>query len=198
MHDFYEAVIKRRSIYALTDKIPFGDSNLRDIVEYCVKHSPSPFNMQSQRAVILLGQNHAKLWDIVMETLRAVVPAAKFAPTERKVKSFAAAHGTILYYTDGATVAKMQAQFPPYRENFSVWAQQCMGMLQYAVWAALAAEGIGANLQHYNPLIDAAVQKQFDIPKEWQLSAQMPFGLPAAPAGAKDFLPIEERVKVFE
>ena len=28
------------------------------------------------------------------------------------------------------------------------------GMLQLAVWTALAEKGLGASLQHYNPLID--------------------------------------------
>ena len=30
-------------------------------------------------------------------------------------------------------------------------------MIQFAVWCALTAAGLGANLQHYNPAIDEAV-----------------------------------------
>ena len=35
---------------------------------------------------------------------------------------------------------------------------------------------IGANLQHYNPLIDDVVQYEFNIPQNWRMVAQMPFG----------------------
>ena len=34
----------------------------------------------------------------------------------------------------------------------------------------------GASLQHYNPLIDEAVAKQWHINPNWKLIAEMPFG----------------------
>ena len=58
----------------------------------------------------------------------------------------------------------MQAQFPLYADNFPVWAEHSDAMHQYAVWTTLAAAGIGANLQHYNPLIDAAVARDGTSP----------------------------------
>jgi predicted oxidoreductase (fatty acid repression mutant protein) len=196
-HDLYEAVLKRRSVYTIADKITVTDDKLEEIIKYAVKHTPSPFNMQSQRAVVLFGPHHKKLWDIVMQTLKKTVPPEKFAPTEEKIKSFAAGHATVLYYTDGETVAKMQAQFPSYKDNFVLWAQQCMGMLQYLVWTELASEGIGSSLQHYNPLIDEEVRKTFDVPAAWQLSAQMPLGVSPREPGPKNFLPVEQRVKIL-
>ena len=62
--------------------------------------------------------------------------------------------------------------------------------------AALAEAGIGANLQHYNPLIDNAVAEAWDIPASWRLRAEMVFGGIAAPAGEKAFAPLEGRFKV--
>jgi predicted oxidoreductase (fatty acid repression mutant protein) len=49
-------------------------------------------------------------------------------------------------------------------------------MLQIAIWAGLAEIGVGANLQHYNPVIDDAVRELFDLPESWTLVGQMPFG----------------------
>jgi len=70
-------------------------------------------------------------------------------------------------------------------------------MTQYIIWVALEKEGLGANLQHLNPLIDEAVQKDFDIPASWKLVAQMPFGKPSTTTmREKQFVPIEERVRV--
>jgi predicted oxidoreductase (fatty acid repression mutant protein) len=78
-----------------------------------------------------------------------------------------------------------------------VWAQQSNGILQYIIWTSLQEEGLGASLQHYNPLIDSEVKTQWNVPDSWELIAQMPFGKPTAPPGDKEFMPLEERVKIF-
>ena len=109
---------------------------------------------------------------------------------------FDAAHGTVLYFDDTTVTANLQEQFPSYAANFPVWAQQANGMLQFAVWSALAEAGIGANLQHYNQLIDDAVREAFGIPENWKLVAQMPFGEVTAPAGPREHMPLDEQVQV--
>lgn len=91
----------------------------------------------------------------------------------------------------------LQEQFPIYAENFPTWAQQANGMLQFSVWTALRDLDIGANLQHYNPVIDAAVADLFDVPANWQLIAQMPFGGIAAQPNSKDTEDISKRVRVI-
>ena len=93
-------------------------------------------------------------------------------------------------------VKGLQENFALYKDNFPVWSQQSSGMAQFAVWTALAAEGIGANLQHYNPLVDSWVAKKTGAPETWKLMAQMPFGSIETPAGQKEFAPVETRVKV--
>lgn len=70
-------------------------------------------------------------------------------------------------------------------------------MLQLVTWTALETEGLGANLQHYNPLIDEKVAATWDVPADWKLHAQLVFGSKAAPAGEKTFMPVEQRMKVF-
>jgi predicted oxidoreductase (fatty acid repression mutant protein) len=65
------------------------------------------------------------------------------------------------------------------------------------VWTALELEGLGANLQHYNPLIDQKVSQTWSIPADWQLKAQLVFGTPAGQTYEKTFKPLEERVMVF-
>ena len=91
----------------------------------------------------------------------------------------------------------MQEKFPLYADKFPVWATHSDGMHQIAVWSALEAEGLGANLQHYNPLIDKKVAAEWEIPEDWELSSQLVFGGVGAPAGEKAFDPIEQRFKVF-
>ncbi|MDR1959368.1 MAG: hypothetical protein LBQ54_10080 [Planctomycetaceae bacterium] len=57
---------------------------------------------------------------------------------------------------------------------------------------------MGASLQHYNPLIDEAVRKEWNLPESWQLIAQMPFGLPLEGPSPKTHLPVKGRLVVFD
>jgi predicted oxidoreductase (fatty acid repression mutant protein) len=91
----------------------------------------------------------------------------------------------------------MQSNFPMYASKFPEWAQESTAMHQYAVWCALEAEGLGANLQHYNPLIDQKVAKTWNVPETWVLRAEMVIGGLVAPAEEKTFKPLEERFKVY-
>lgn len=71
-------------------------------------------------------------------------------------------------------------------------------MHQYVLWTALEAEGLGVNLQHYNPLIDTRLETMFQVPPTWSLKAQMVFGTPTGKPGEKTFKPVEgERVRYF-
>lgn len=194
--NYYDAIKARRSRYQISDGSPISDSRIEEIIATAIDETPSAFNSQTSRAVLLFGCRHKKLWSIVMEALRAKVPADRFAPTEAKVNSFAAGHGTILYFEDMDTVATLQKDFAAYAENFPIWSNQSAGMLQYSIWTALSLEGLGANLQHYNPIIDGEVAKEFGVPENWKLLAQMPFGMPTGEAGSKEFLPIEKRLIV--
>ncbi|SKA04671.1 hypothetical protein SAMN02746042_01278 [Fructilactobacillus lindneri DSM 20690 = JCM 11027] len=58
--------------------------------------------------------------------------------------------------------------------------------------------GIGASNQHYNPLIDEEVAKEFNIPDDWILRAEIPFGSIEAPAGEKDYMEDNKRFKIFK
>lgn len=196
--ELLEMIEKRRSIYDLGSRKVLSEERISEIVKEAVKYCPTAFNSQSARVVVLFGENHQKLWDIVLQKLKEVAPQDGFAKTELKIASFAAGYATILFFEDLGTVEDLQKKFPLYAENFSKWSLQANGMLEYIVWAALEAEDAGASLQHYNPLIDDDVKKTWNLPQKWQLLAQMPVGSIEAPAGDKSFLPIDERVKIFK
>lgn len=112
--------------------------------------------------------------------------------------SFKAGYGSVLFFEDQTVVKSLQENFALYADNFPVWSNQSSGILQFVVWTAFAEAGLGASLQHYNPLIDDEVKTTFDIPAEWKLIAQMPFGKIATAPGEKEFQPIEDRVKVLK
>jgi hypothetical protein len=88
-------------------------------------------------------------------------------------------------------------KFSLYEDKFPSWSDHTSGMHQYVVWTALASLKIGANLQHYNPVIDEQVASTWNLDENWKLVAQMVFGGIKEPAGEKSFESIDKRLKVF-
>ncbi len=196
--DFFTAVADRRTFYGINNEVSVSDERIQEVVEHAVKHTPSAFNSQSTRVVLLVGEQHNKLWDITKEALRKIVPAEHFNPTETKINSFRSGYGTVLFFDDHSIVESLQEQFPLYAHNFPVWSQQTSGMNQFVIWTALEIEGLGVSLQHYNELIEADVKNEWSLSDNWKLIAQMPFGNPIAQPGEKLFQPLEERIQVFK
>ena len=167
----------RRSVYALGKNLPISEQEALEIIDNAVKYSPSAFNSQTAHAVVLLGENHQKLWNITFGELEKFLPNEEAkAVTKGKIDSFAAAYGTILFFEDHDVVKGLQEQFPSYADNFPIWSEQSTGIASFAVWNALAEAGVGANIQHYNPVIDEKVAAEWNIPANLVLRAQMPFG----------------------
>lgn len=189
---------KRRTQYAINDQLPIDADQVEQLIRDVVRESPSAFNSQSSRIVILFGEEHKKLWEIVRETLRAIVPADQFEPTDTKINGFAAGAGSVLFFEDQNVIKGLQEQFALYADKFPVFSKNSAGMAQFAVWTALAEQKIGASLQHYNPIIDEAVRKQWNLPESWELSAQMPFGSIVQAAGEKQYMNDAERFRVFK
>ena len=147
---FAEAMAHRRSYYSIGSDSSVLDEEIVHIIREAVKNVPSAFNSQSTRIVLLLGDEHKKLWNIVKETLKARISAEAFAKTEAKIDGcFASGHG------------------------------------------------LGASLQHYNPLIDDEVRRTWNLPDDWMMIAQMPFGTPTGEPGEKEFEDLSKRIKIF-
>ncbi|KAJ4414395.1 type II nitroreductase [Gnomoniopsis sp. IMI 355080] len=187
----------RRSYYPLSKDLTITPARVQEIVKELLNQVPSSFNSQSNRVVVLFGADHEKLWDITTEILKAIVPADQFESTANKMAMFKGAAGTVLFYEDQKVVNGMQEKFAIYADRFPTWATQSNAMLQFAVWTALEAEGLGANLQHYNPLVDERVAAEWKVPADWKLSAMLVFGGKTGEAGPKDFTPLEDKFKAY-
>lgn len=196
--EFMKAIENRRSIYGFTGNQPVSYEKIEEIVREAIKNTPSAYNSQSTRIIILFGDNHKKLWEFTLAQLEKVTPPDKFGGTAEKVNgSFASGYATILFFEDKAVIDGLVDAFPLYADNFRLWSQHTNAMHQLVVWTALEAEGLGATLQHYNPLIDADVQKEWNVPETWQLIAQMPVGEPSYSPDAKEISDVDARVKIF-
>ncbi|MCF9034003.1 nitroreductase family protein [Acinetobacter nectaris] len=195
---FIKEIETRRTIYAIGNHVQKSNEDLEALIKKAIRLSPSAFNSQSSRAVILFDDSHKKFWEIVRETLRKIVPEAAFEGTNKKISSFVAGKGTVLFYEDQDIVKGLQEQFAAYADNFPIWSEHSSAIAQFAVWTALSEENIGASLQHYNPIADEEAAKVFEVPSTWKLRAQLVFGSIEAPAGEKEFMEDGARFKTFK
>ncbi|KAJ7766904.1 Nitroreductase-like protein [Mycena metata] len=202
MSDAYlKAIATRRTNYAITNKSSVSDEKLQAIIKECVLHSPSSFNTQSGRAVIITGAENAKLWNLCSEAMLKGVEPGSRTMLEGRLKGFGGGYGTVLFFEDQAVIDGISGKMLIFAKQFPTWSTNSTGMLQAAVWTALALEGLGASLQHngaYSDELVAEIHKTFSLPTTWTSTAMMPFGDPVAPPTEKAFGPIEERVKFIK
>ncbi|KAL6716810.1 hypothetical protein ACLMJK_004722 [Lecanora helva] len=194
---FMSLVASRRTIYNLTNESTIPDARITELVHHTIKHVPSAFNSQTTRAVVVLKEHHQKLWDSIIDVYKTMLPEDKFQHAKGRMDGFRAAYGTILFYEDTTTLHSFQEKYKTYSDRFPGWSEQTNGMHQYVLWCALEAEGLGVNLQHYNPLIDKRIESEWGVPETWSLKAQMVMGRPVGAAGEKGFGDVGGRVRVF-
>ncbi|EZQ06633.1 nitroreductase family protein [Acinetobacter sp. Ver3] len=198
-NQFLVLIQKRRTIYALGKAVEQSPEYLTDLIQHAIKQSPSSFNSQSSRAVILFNAEHEKFWGFVKEKLKSYAKdEASAAKTSAKMDSFAAGIGTVLFFEEMDTITDLQEKYPSYAENFPIWAEHSTAMAQFAVWTALHTEGLGANLQHYNPIVDDQVQSEWAVPASWKLRAQLVFGSKEGEAFDKGYIDDATRFKMFK
>lgn len=195
-----DAIKDRRTYYQLQNTSPVSDEEIQSIIEHVLLYAPSAFNSQSARMVLLLGDNHTKMWEITKDELKKVSKSEDaFKATEDKVNtSFASGYGTILFFEDQTVIKGLQGGLPSMADKFTQWSEHSSGIVQILTWIGLESVGFGASLQHYNPLIDEAVKKEWSINEDWELIAQMPFGTPAGEPGEKTHVKLEERLMVVK
>ncbi|MDR3191188.1 MAG: nitroreductase family protein [Lactobacillaceae bacterium] len=196
---FLELQAKRRSVYILGKDVKISDAELTDLIQTAIKEAPTAFNNQTVRAVILFGDQHEAAWDLVAESLKAVATSEEaFQATLEKMASFKAGYATVLFYTDTDVVKQFEEQFALYADNFYDWSEQGHGIAAYSVWLAAVTAGLGANLQHYNPLVDDKFAQAYDIPANWRLRSQLVIGSVEVEAGDKDYLADADRFRVIK
>ena len=95
-HSFLEATVIRRSTIDLKKESPVPDARIVELVKHSILHTPSPFHVQSGRAVVLLHQDHEKLWDIAYEHNSKTVPPELFnTRLGPNLKAYKQSYGTV-------------------------------------------------------------------------------------------------------
>ena len=96
-----QLVKSRRTYYGLKAESPISDDAIEKIVQDSVLHVPSSFNTQTSRVVLLLKEEHQKVWDIAINAMEGLVAAGVLpkeafeSSTKPKLNAFRAAYGTV-------------------------------------------------------------------------------------------------------
>jgi predicted oxidoreductase (fatty acid repression mutant protein) len=70
-----ELVKTRRTYYGLKAESPISDDAIESIVQNSVLHVPSSFNTQTSRVVLLLKEEHKKVWDMCLRRCSRTRPS---------------------------------------------------------------------------------------------------------------------------
>ena len=194
---FLAATAARRSIYGIGNEEVVDRERISAIVGTALRHTPSPYNLQSGRVLVLFGEESRRYWNQLKATLKKNMSAEQFQRVSERILGFSSGYGTVLFFDDEAAVKELQVRFPGHAADFPLWTLQSNGMLQHTVWTALEGAGLGASLQHYNPVTEGIVQDLWAVPASWKSIAQMPFGSVVTPPGEKEFLPLESRLRII-
>lgn len=193
-----QAVKKRRSYYDYAKKSTLSDDEVKELLRQALTYVPTAHNTQLTRIVLLLNEQHDRFWDMVIEAILAVNPGKKMESSKEKIAKFKSGYGTVLFFNDQKTLHAVYEEMPEYKSEHEKWAEHGNAMLQYVVWCLLEEAGMGASLQHYNPIVDERVYEDFGIDRDWSLVAQIPFGVAKDEPWDKTFIPIGERFIVKE
>ena len=215
---FLDAIKIRRSTLALGKESTISDDRIVMIVNHAIKHAPSPFNVSSCRAVVLLAAEHDKLWDIGLEACQKNLPPPVFEQYKPKLQAYHDAYGTVshykpeisnqqlimflqvLFFEDTKALESLSPALQALVAQYPEWAEHSNAMNQFITWTALCVEGLGCNLQHVQQHITPGVRATWNVPETWNLRAQLVFGKPTGPPRGghdKKFVSLEERIMAF-
>ncbi|MBG9784779.1 nitroreductase family protein [Shouchella lehensis] len=172
MTTFFEAIQTRHSYENVAADAVVSKERLVTVLEHVVTYVPTPFNIQSGKLLLLLGEKHRQFWTDATKMKEESTDPFDYLPQHN------AGFGTVLFFEDQQAITDAKKQYPKKLDYFSSWSDHSSGMLQIAAWNALQVEGFGGNLYHYPMLTSLEEKEKWGVPEGWQLKAQLPFGKP--------------------
>lgn len=110
-----------------------------------------------------------------------------------------ARNSQILFFDDASAFSALSPRFQALSKQFPEWEEHAAGMAQYIVWTALATEGLGCSLQHYQNVVGAYLREEYAVEETWRCKAQLVFGaLGEGVYEEKEKMDLQEAVRVYE
>ncbi len=119
-NSFIDLMTQRRSIYALGKNVPQSKEEITTLIKEAIKQSPTAFNNQTTRAVILFGNSSDKVWDMTIDVLRSIMSDDDaFEQSKARVSSFKNGIGTILYFSDQDAIEESKKTIRTLRTKYA-------------------------------------------------------------------------------
>jgi uncharacterized protein len=128
-----DAIASRRTIYGISNtSSPIPQSRVEEIIAHVIKHTPSSYNVQSARAVIVTGQAHKNLWTNIEENVGQALPKAAW---EGHLDKFVAnfkdnAIGSVVWFEDQVAIEDYKEKHKSVAAFLDAWSLQSSGMHQ--------------------------------------------------------------------
>lgn len=198
MSHLLELSNKRRSIYNLGNE---ANHSIEEITEFLGKlalGAPSAFNSQTTRLVVVAGDSHQKVGQVINEAQSAILDESMIEWFNGILGGALNGIGAVLFFEDREAVESMPTGS---KERSEFYKEQNSAVAQYSTWLGLTELGYGASLQHFNigyeQGFDKKIKEALGLPENWELNAQMPFGSIAEPAGEMPKIDLDEQVRLF-
>lgn len=197
MSPFTELVRSRRTRYAIGNNTEITKEDIVARLRAVAKEVPTAFNSQTSRLVVVFGEDNEKLWGHILDVQKDVMQGEMWEMMSGVMQGAKGAVGTVLFFEDLDAVAAMPVQ----GARGEAYKQNNNANLQYATWLALTELGLGASLQHMNvghtEGFDKSILEMFNLPANYEMIAQMPFGSIEGEAYPKEYIEDEVRVQVI-
>jgi hypothetical protein len=106
---FISAISKRQTKYDLTPASPISDHRIVDLVNAIAIHVPSPFDVLSARFLVLLKDDHRKLWDLARDVMREALPNDVFDKYfDERIGWYRNGYGTVLCFEDQDSLSQLK------------------------------------------------------------------------------------------
>ena len=197
MSNFTDLIKQRRTTYAIGNKTELTHEEIVDRIREIAQDVPSANNSQTTRVVVLFGEDNVKLWDHIYNVQKDVMQRPMWDMMSNVMQGAKGGVGTILFFEDQGAIEKGIGK----GARADVYKQHNDANMQYALWLGLAELGLGASLQHMNigfeQGFDKSIKEMFDLPENYEMIAQMPFGSIEAAPGEKEYIDSNEQVRVI-
>lgn len=165
---------ERRSIRRVRPG-PFTPEMRERLLE-AVRLTPAAYNLPPWR-VVLVHERREAFWAEVERGFRETLEGDQLDRYLERVRGFAPAVAVALVFADKGVERELREERGAPAEVAASFVQQAMGMVQFAVWLAVTAEGMATSLQHWDHLIGPWLARFAGLnDTDCSLVATMPIG----------------------
>lgn len=138
--------------------------------------TPAAYNLPPWR-VVLVHERREAFWAEVEEGFREALHGEQLERYLERLRGFAPGVAVALVFADNAVERELREGKGASAEVAASFVQQALGMVQFALWLVVTAEGMATSLQHWDHLVGARLARFAGLPEgEFTLVATMPIG----------------------